>query len=265
MVVWGSRFWLLLLSILMKVLQVTPATVTQPTSSSWPVISHFQRFRRCPYHGNIVRGTPNCPLKYQWTIPNFISSMSWGTAVVEWTFPGDGFIDVKILPKHCITKVNRLPSIKMNRLYVCLGLVPRAWATPKLYLIRLVTGAMAPGTPLWTMVEFELNLSWICMWKMLGQIVPNIFSPKWWFYGCFNTPLEHTPKPLPTGYEGTPFMVGSGDCLGCALGVWGCCNFLGWFNGGGSSFLCLLLFLKKTKSPHSRIWDPLNLISAKRP
>ena len=25
--------------------------------------------------------------------------------------------------------------------------------------------------------------------------------------GCFNTPLEHTPKPLLTGYEGIPFMV----------------------------------------------------------
>ena len=28
--------------------------------------------------------------------------------------------------------------------------------------------------------------------------------------GCFNTPLEHTPKPLPTGYEGIPFMVDYG-------------------------------------------------------
>ena len=45
------------------------------------------------------------------------------------------------------------------------------------------------------------------------------------FYGCFNTPLEHTPKPLPTGYNGIPFIVGQGDCLGCALGV--CCDFLG--------------------------------------
>ena len=25
--------------------------------------------------------------------------------------------------------------------------------------------------------------------------------------GCFTTPLEHTPKPLPTGYEGIPFIV----------------------------------------------------------
>ena len=40
-----------------------------------------------------------------------------------------------------------------------------------------------------------------------------------------HTELEHTPKPLPTGYKGIPFIVGQGDCLGCALGV--CCNFLG--------------------------------------
>ena len=36
--------------------------------------------------------------------------------------------------------------------------------------------------------------------------------------GCFNTPLEHTPKPLPTGFKG--------DCVGWAPGV--CCNFLGY-------------------------------------
>ena len=46
--------------------------------------------------------------------------------------------------------------------------------------------------------------------------------------GCFNTPLEHTPKPLPRGYSGTPFIVGQGDWLGCALGT--CCNFLGKSN-----------------------------------
>ena len=33
-----------------------------------------------------------------------------------------------------------------------------------------------------------------------GSLIPLI-------KGCFNTPLEHTPKPLPTGYEGIPFMV----------------------------------------------------------
>ena len=46
--------------------------------------------------------------------------------------------------------------------------------------------------------------------------------------GCFNAPLEHTfgtPKPLPTGYEGIPFIVGWGGCLRCALLV--LCNFFG--------------------------------------
>ena len=35
----------------------------------------------------------------------------------------------------------------------------------------------------------------------------------------------HPEQPLPTGYKGIPFIIGYGDCLGCALGV--CCNFLG--------------------------------------
>ena len=35
----------------------------------------------------------------------------------------------------------------------------------------------------------------------------------------------HPKQPLPTGYKGIPFIIGYGDCLGCALGV--CCNFLG--------------------------------------
>ena len=34
--------------------------------------------------------------------------------------------------------------------------------------------------------------------------------------GYFNTPLEHTPKPLPTGYKGIPFIVGE---RGIAWGV----------------------------------------------
>ena len=29
--------------------------------------------------------------------------------------------------------------------------------------------------------------------------------------------MEHTPKPLPTGYNGNPFIVGQGDCLECAI------------------------------------------------
>ena len=40
-----------------------------------------------------------------------------------------------------------------------------------------------------------------------------------------HTEMEHTPIPVPTGYNGIPFIVGQGDCLGCALGV--CCNLLG--------------------------------------
>ena len=48
-----------------------------------------------------------------------------------------------------------------------------------------------------------------------------------------HTELEHTPKPLPTGYSGIPFIVGQGDGLGCALGV--CCNFLGFLNHAGDS------------------------------
>ena len=40
----------------------------------------------------------------------------------------------------------------------------------------------------------------------------------------------HPEQPLPRGYSGIPFIVGQGDCLGCALGV--CCNFLGYMGGG---------------------------------
>ena len=42
-----------------------------------------------------------------------------------------------------------------------------------------------------------------------------------------HTELEHTPKPLPTGYNGIPFIVGErGDAERvCDIGV--CCNCLG--------------------------------------
>ena len=30
----------------------------------------------------------------------------------------------------------------------------------------------------------------------------------WWLQVLIHTPLEHTPKPLPTGYKGIPFIVG---------------------------------------------------------
>ena len=45
-----------------------------------------------------------------------------------------------------------------------------------------------------------------------------------WLQGCFNTPLEHTPKPLPRGYKGIPFG------LGVLPGV--CCNLLEWWEDG---------------------------------
>ena len=54
-------------------------------------------------------------------------------------------------------------------------------------------------------------------------IFSRVFSLVCFFIRLFqHTELEHTPKPLPTGYKGIPFIVGQGDCLGCALGV--CCN-----------------------------------------
>ena len=48
-----------------------------------------------------------------------------------------------------------------------------------------------------------------------------------------HTELEHTPKPLPTGYNGIPFIVGERGIAErvCDIGV--CCNFLGerWASG----------------------------------
>ena len=53
----------------------------------------------------------------------------------------------------------------------------------------------------------------------------------------------HPEQPLPTGYNGIPFIVGQGDCLGCALGV--CCNFLGYryvsFREGSLTFFLVSL------------------------
>ena len=53
------------------------------------------------------------------------------------------------------------------------------------------------------------------------------------FKGCFNTPLEHTPKPLPTGYGGISWLTRGfawgvlygcvviflDGCLGCFVGI----------------------------------------------
>lgn len=58
-----------------------------------------------------------------------------------------------------------------------------------------------------------VSVAVISMWSFLGCF-------------CFNTPLERTPKPVPTGYKGIRFK---GDCVGCALRV--CCNLLGFLLG----------------------------------
>ena len=58
--------------------------------------------------------------------------------------------------------------------------------------------------------------------RMGGVVVKNPSNPGRLFFvsiaskelslkmieGCFTTPLEHTPKRLPTGYKGIPFIVG---------------------------------------------------------
>ena len=60
--------------------------------------------------------------------------------------------------------------------------------------------------------------SWYGEYPIIYMVVyiSKVVSTHLW-----NTPLNL----LPTGYEGIPFIVGLGDCLGCALRV--CCNFLG--------------------------------------
>ena len=46
-----------------------------------------------------------------------------------------------------------------------------------------------------------------CNWNN-WNLVMLFLAEKWGLVGCFNTPLEHTPKPVPTGYNGIPFMRG---------------------------------------------------------
>ena len=46
------------------------------------------------------------------------------------------------------------------------------------------------------------------VWHLLVLLVVVLFVCFSIIQGCFNTPLEHTPKPLPTGYKGIPFIVG---------------------------------------------------------
>ena len=66
----------------------------------------------------------------------------------------------------------------------------------------------------------------LCCYHSAEFAMNNAFFFLRLFQHC--TPLEHTPKPLPTGYKGIPFIVGE---RGIAERV--CCNFLGF---GGRKF-----------------------------
>ena len=44
-------------------------------------------------------------------------------------------------------------------------------------------------------------------WKHLGFIIELGGGLKY-FSKVVSTPLEHAPKPLPTGYKGIPFIIG---------------------------------------------------------
>ena len=75
----------------------------------------------------------------------------------------------------------------------------------------------------WRQRKWQLGVWWtktkmgveIATWSFRHGI-PRLF------HHTFRT---HPEQPLPTGCKGNPFIVGQGDCLGCAPGV--CCNFLG--------------------------------------
>ena len=84
------------------------------------------------------------------------------------------------------------------------------------------------GTVISHLVEFHPISPSSQNFKVRGGNRPkkNTFLGYVTFKGCFNTPLEHTPKPLPKAYKGISFIIGLGDCLGCALGV--CWNNL-WY------------------------------------
>ena len=71
--------------------------------------------------------------------------------------------------------------------------------------------------------------------KLVGKYTKSPMDPSWEndeanlefeFFSCLrllnqHTELEHTPKkPLPTGYEGIPFIVGDRGIVWCVF--WGC-------------------------------------------
>ena len=68
--------------------------------------------------------------------------------------------------------------------------------------------------------EIDICNSSLLSFHPFQHFTRSLFSSK-----VVSTHLWHTPlNLLPTAYEGIPFIVGLGDCLGCALRV--CCNFL---------------------------------------
>ncbi len=122
---------------------------------------------------------------------------------------------------------------------------------------------------IWELPRFlQPNFTASFFWK--GMITPpkfnSEFAPEKWCLeadpfllgpGIFSVAfavklpgsMEHTfgthpEQPLPTGYKGIPFIIGYGDCLGCALGM--CCNFLGeraWFWEKGYQLESLIIWV----------------------
>ena len=102
------------------------------------------------------------------------------------------------------------------------------------------------------------HLSTLPPWlKLLTRDLPGskVFSTHLW-----NTPLNL----LPTGYEGIPFIVGLGNCLGCALRVW--CNFLGlvhwksWLKNRWKKTLHLRIYVRLGDGPsplEQKCWGSL--------
>ena len=90
----------------------------------------------------------------------------------------------------------------------CLG-----WMDDPHIAIFLLLGIGTMGVPK-DIGQHSVSTWWIHL--LTSIYVSKVFSTHLW-----NTPLNL----LPPGYEGIPFIVGLGDCLGCALRV--CCNFLG--------------------------------------
>ena len=90
--------------------------------------------------------------------------------------------------------------------------------------------------PQFILQPFQSNPGWIskwrlshpkrCQWVSWGKFGGNVFQKL--ISKVVSTHLWNTPLNLyQQAINGIPFIVGQGDCPGCALGV--CCNFLGWW------------------------------------